>query len=234
MQSGMQQEENVIRLFADAVSKRATEPVVPQNEEQEAYVDSMYENPVTFGVGPAGTGKTFLASSTAADMLIDGSIRKLYVTRPMIDDEDIGYLPGDENDKFRPYFAPVYEALEERLGKGFLDEMIKHGRVEIAPLAYMRGRTFKNAFVILDEAQNTTRKQMKMFLTRLGTDVTVAINGDVSQKDIKGPDGLSHALELFSGKEDFGSVEFDVSKVERSAIAQTIVSTYEQDEAPQS
>lgn len=226
--SEAEQQENIVRSFmAQAVQKAAREPVEAMSEAQGHYILGIQSNDVTFGLGPAGTGKTFVATALACDDLIDGTIERIYVVRPMVETEDIGYLPGDVYEKFLPYFRPVYDVLTERLGKGFTDYLIREGRIEVAPLAFLRGRTLKNAVVILDEAQNTTPKQMKMFMTRLGQNCRAVINGDVEQCDLDSPSGLPEAFEMFKGVPGFGYVEFRPEDVRRSDLAQRVVDTYE-------
>lgn len=220
---------DVVRFLADAKTKQAKEPVEARSEAQGHYLISMSQNDITFGIGPAGTGKTFLSAAEACEALLAKEVEKIIITRPVCEaEENLGFLPGDVAEKFAPYFAPVREALEERLGKGFVEYLIGTGKIEIAPLAYMRGRTFKNAFVILDEAQNTTPKQMKLFLTRLGENVRVVINGDSTQQDIRAAvNGLDDAKRRFSRTPGFGLVEFEATDVRRSALVQRIVESYE-------
>lgn len=220
-------QEDVFFFLAQARKKAAEAPAEARTEAQGHYFLSIDTNPVTFGLGPAGTGKTYCATSRAVEALLAKEVSKIYVVRPMVETEDIGYLPGEVEDKFRPYFRPVYDVLEDRLGKGFCDYLISTGKIEVAPLAFLRGRTLKNAFVILDEAQNTTREQMQMFLTRLGEGVTAVINGDENQVDIKQPSGLIHARLLFEGVPGFGVVQFETGDVRRSALAHKIVEVYE-------
>lgn len=221
--------EDVAFFLSQARKKAADAPIEAQSEAQGHYLLSIDTNPVTFGLGPAGTGKTFCATARACEALMAQEVWKIYVVRPMVETEDIGYLPGEVEDKFRPYFRPVYDVLEERLGKGFTDYLIRIGRIEVAPLAFLRGRTLKNAFVILDEAQNTTREQMQMFMTRMGENVQVVINGDENQVDIAEPSGLVHAHALFDGVPGFGSVQFEAGDVRRSELAHKIVERYELD-----
>ena len=229
VQAGVTITVDVAQFLAQAQSKRIKEPVEAQSEAQGHYLISMAENVVTFGTGPAGTGKTFLSAAAACDALLAHEVDKIVITRPVCEaEENLGFLPGEIADKFAPYFAPVREALEERLGKGFVAYLIGTGKIEIAPLAYMRGRTFKNAFVILDEAQNTTPKQMKLFLTRLGENVQVVINGDSTQQDIRTViNGSDDAKRRFSRSPGFGLVEFEACDVRRSALVQHIVESYE-------
>ncbi len=225
-QQASQATEDVAFFLGQARQQRVLKPIEAQTEAQGHYMLSIARNDVTFGLGPAGTGKTYVATSMACDALVEREVRKIYVVRPMISTEDIGFLPGEVEDKFRPYFRPVYDVLEERLGKGFTDYLIKIGKIEVAPLAFLRGRTLKDAFVILDEAQNTTPEQMEMFMTRMGENVTVVINGDESQVDIPGPSGLPNAYHLFRDVPGFGSVVFEAADVRRSQLAQRVVEGY--------
>jgi len=227
MDEAARAEAEVAFFLSQAKSKAAEAPVEAKTEAQGHYFLSIDTHPVTFGLGPAGTGKTYCATSRAVEALLAQEIKKIYVVRPMVETEDIGYLPGEVEDKFRPYFRPVYDVLEERLGKGFCDYLIRTGKIEVAPLAFLRGRTLKDAFVILDEAQNTTQEQMHMFLTRLGENVTAVINGDERQVDIKQPSGLVHARRLFEGVPGFGVIQFEPEDVRRSALAHKIVEVYE-------
>ncbi len=220
---------DVARFLATANTRRVKTPIEAMTEAQGHYILSITSNDVSFGTGPAGTGKTFVATALACDALLAGEVDKIVVTRPVIEaEESMGFLPGEVADKFAPYFVPVREVLEERLGQSFVKYLIENGKIEIAPFAYMRGRTFKRAFIILDEAQNTTPKQMKMFLTRLGEDVTVVINGDSSQQDIRAArNGLDDAHQRFSRAPGFGAVAFEKGDVRRSALVQRIVDNYE-------
>lgn len=227
-QAGDDTTNELLHFLADAKTKKTKKPLEAMTQAQGHYIIDIESKPVTFGLGPAGTGKTYVATAMACDALLNQEIDTLYVTRPIFDEEDIGFLPGDENDKFAPYFTPVREVIEERLGTGFTEYLIKVGRIKIAPFAFMRGRTFKNAFVILDEAQNTTPKQMKTFLTRIGQNSTVVINGDSSQQDIPGDtNGLDDAYSRFKTSPYFGSVVFENADVRRSELVQHIVEQYD-------
>lgn len=199
-----------------------------KNEKQKLYINSFKHNLVTYGIGPAGTGKTYLCASIALADLIDQRVNKIIVTRPVLDIEDLGYLPGDMYDKFAPYFQPVKDVFEEHIGKSFIENLIKNGKIEIAPLAYMRGRSFKNAWIILDEAQNTTPKQMELFLTRLGENCKVVINGDPRQKDILGTSGLTQSLEVLHNTKGIGVIQFEKEDVVRSGLVQLVVEAYEE------
>jgi len=226
--------QDVARFLAQAQTRQIKDPIQAQSEAQGHYILSINRHDVTFGIGPAGTGKTFVSAAMACDALMAKEVDKIVITRPVVEaDENMGFLPGEIADKFAPYFVPVREVLEERLSKGFVEYLIETGKIEIAPFAYMRGRTFKNAFVILDEAQNTTPKQMKLFLTRLGENVRVVINGDSTQQDIRvAVNGLDDAYQRFSRTPGFGAVEFESGDVRRSALVQRIVESYETHPAP--
>ena len=204
------------------------EPIKPMTPTQNKYIECITHNVLTFSVGPAGTGKTWLATALAARELLDRNIRKLILTRPSVEaGESLGFLPGDLDQKFSPYLAPFIDCLFERLGKNATEYLLKNGSIEAIPLGYMRGRTFKDSWVILDEAQNTTPAQMKMFLTRIGEDTKVIVNGDTTQKDIKGVNGLSDALGRFVGTDDVGIVKFDRTDVVRSGLVRVVLDKYQ-------
>lgn len=203
-------------------------PIEPLNESQHRYINAIKGFELTFATGPAGTGKTWLCGALAAQALQEGVIDKIIITRPAVEaGESLGFLPGEIEDKFDPYLQPFRDVLNERLGKSFVEYMLKIGRIEAAPLAYMRGRTFKRAFVILDEAQNTTPNQMKLFLTRIGHDCKVVVNGDIRQKDIHGQSGLDDAVNRISHIPSVKCVRFTRKDVVRSGLVQEIVEAYE-------
>lgn len=208
--------------------KRDTSPITPLNEVQKRYLNAMKGFVLTLATGPAGTGKTWLCAALAAQMLESGEIDKIIITRPAVEaGESLGFLPGELEEKFDPYLQPFRDVLNERLGKSYVEFLIKRGQIEAAPLAYMRGRTFKNAFVILDEAQNTTPTQMKMFLTRIGHDCRVVVNGDMAQKDVKGESGLEDAVARLSYIPSVKHVNFTREDIVRSGLVQEIVSAYD-------
>ncbi len=183
-----------------------------------------------FGVGPAGTGKTWYAAALAADALAAGEIEKIIVTRPAIEaGESLGFLPGDVEEKYAPYFRPVREALEERLGSGQVEYMIKAGVIEARPLAYLRGSTLKDCWVLADEMQNTTPQQMKMFLTRIGERSTFIINGDIRQKDIGGNSGLEDAAKRLAHLASVTVVQFTAADIVRDPMCQAIAEAYDAD-----
>jgi len=204
--------------------------IYPKTFNQKYYVECITNYDLVFGVGPAGTGKTFLAVAQAVADLKNNKVKKLILTRPVVEaGENLGFLPGDLKDKVDPYLVPLYDALYEMLGTETTTSLLEKGIIEIAPLAYMRGRTLENAFVILDEAQNTTKTQMKMFLTRLGFASKMVITGDPSQSDLpKGiPSGLNQALTILKDMEDIKIIEFDKLDVVRNPLVQRILERYE-------
>lgn len=206
-------------------------PIEARNEAQAHYLNAIERKQLIFATGEAGCGKTWISAAKAAEALILKHVERIIVTRPVLQaDEDLGFLPGDISEKFAPYFRPVYDILVKRLGASFMQYCLRPeiGKVEIAPFAYMRGRTFENAVVILDEAQNVTAAQMKMFLTRLGENVTVIVNGDITQCDLpRGvPSGLSDALARFEEDEMVGIVRFGKEDCVRSALCQRTLHAY--------
>ncbi|MGM0431595.1 MAG: PhoH family protein [Spirochaetota bacterium] len=204
--------------------------IVPKSENQRQYMQSMIQEQVVFGVGPAGTGKTFLAIAKALEQLQNGQVHKVVLTRPVVEaGENLGYLPGDLSQKIAPYLRPLYDAMEVVLPLHTIRKMEENGVIEIAPLAYMRGRSLQQAFIILDEAQNTTREQMKMFLTRLGFGAQAVITGDITQIDLpsRKKSGLIHASELLNDTQGIDVIYFNSSDVVRSALVKRIIDAYE-------
>lgn len=204
-------------------------PLQAQNEAQGQMIATIQTKRVTFVTGPAGTGKTFVATSLAAEMLERGEIERLVIARPMVGcDEEIGFLPGTEAEKYAPWLDPFMDVLEGKLGKKKVETYFKYGKIVAKPLMMMRGSTFRNAFVILDEAQNTTEGQMKMFLTRLGNGSRVVIDGDVEQTDLPASkkSGLVDAISRFKGKSSFGIVEFTENDIQRDPLVREIVKGY--------
>nr|WP_321314696.1 PhoH family protein [uncultured Ligilactobacillus sp.] len=210
---------------------RMGKPIRPKNFSQRQYVQNIKCNDLTFGIGPAGTGKTYLAVVMAVAALKKKEVEKLILTRPAVEaGESLGFLPGDLKEKVDPYLRPIYDALYAILGTEHTERLIERGVIEIAPLAYMRGRTLEKAFVILDEAQNTTRAQMKMFLTRLGFGSKMIVNGDKSQIDLpKGhqQSGLVDAERLLQNLPHIGFVHFDAKDVVRHPVVSEIIKAYE-------
>lgn len=207
-----------------------TTPLEAKTENQRRYINAIKNFTLTIATGPAGTGKTYICASLAAQALKEGTIDKIIITRPAVEaGESLGFLPGELEEKFDPYLQPFREVLEERLGKTHVEYLLKNGRIDASPLAYMRGRTFKNAFVILDEAQNTTPVQMKMFLTRIGHDCTVVVNGDMAQHDLRGMSGLEDAVRRVTHIPAVKHIAFDRSDIVRSGLVQEIVAAYDMD-----
>lgn len=209
----------------------AGKPVRPKTMGQKAYVDAMKDHMIVFGLGPAGTGKTYLAMAMAITAFKNNEVERIILTRPAIEaGEKLGFLPGDLQSKVDPYLRPLYDALYQIMGaESFLKNMEK-GLIEVAPLAYMRGRTLDNAYIILDEAQNTTEAQMKMFLTRIGFGSKVVITGDLSQKDLAGGvrSGLDVATKVLSKVEDIAFCHLTSKDVVRHPLVQKIVKAYEE------
>lgn len=206
--------------------KRSTTPLVAQNNKQQRYINAIKNFDVTFGLGPAGTGKSYCATVIAADMLATGTIEKIIVTRPAVEaEEEFGFLPGELTEKYEPYLIPIREILNERLGKGATEYYIKSGKIEAVPLGFMRGRSFKNAFIIFDEAQNATVNQMKLFLTRIGQDCKVVIDGDESQTDISNS-GLADAARRIAHIPCVKVVQFDRSDIVRSGFVAEVLDSY--------
>ena len=217
--------------LADIVLKTKKRHIYPRSATQAKYIQEMMKNEMVFGLGPAGTGKTYLAVALAVSMMLEGKIDKIVLSRPAVEaGENLGFLPGDLKDKVDPYLRPLYDALYEMLPAEQVDKKLAIGEIEIAPLAFMRGRTLSNAFVILDEAQNTTPMQMKMFLTRLGENSRMVINGDLSQVDLpRGVvSGLKDALDTLDKVPGISSVTFSASDVVRHGLVAKIVKAYEE------
>ena len=206
--------------------------VTPRNRTQLKYLKTMDENEVVFGVGPAGTGKTYLAMASAINSLKDKKVGRLVLTRPAVEaGEALGFLPGDLTEKILPYLRPLYDALYDMIDPDEVNRMIDKGQIEIAPLAYMRGRTLNNAVIILDEAQNTTSEQMLMFLTRLGEGSRCVVTGDPSQSDLKKgiPPGLKEAQRILSNKvEGVDFVQFERADVVRHRVVAAIIGAYDE------
>lgn len=198
---------------------------------QKQYVDAIKKNTVVFGVGPAGTGKTYLAVCMAVSAFKSKQVEKIILTRPAVEaGEKLGFLPGDLQTKVDPYLRPLYDALQELLGLETYAKLMERGVIEVAPLAYMRGRTLSNAFIILDEAQNTTKEQMKMFLTRMGEGSKTVVTGDVTQIDLDGKEsGLVHATKILEGVEGIAVCRLTAKDVVRHPLVMRIIRAYEKD-----
>ena len=204
--------------------------IKPRGDNQNRYVHSIRQQDINFGIGPAGTGKTFLAVACAVDALERDEVRRILLVRPAVEaGEKLGFLPGDLSQKIDPYLRPLYDALYEMLGFDTVTRLIERNIIEVAPLAYMRGRTLNHAFVILDESQNTTREQMKMFLTRIGFGSSAVITGDITQIDLpRGTEsGLKHAMRVLDGVDGIGFTHFKSKDVVRHPLVQRIVQAYD-------
>ncbi|KJY61448.1 MULTISPECIES: PhoH family protein [Lactobacillus] len=216
-------------LIRDAKGK----PIRIKNMGQKQYVEAIEKNDVVFGIGPAGTGKTFLAVVCAVAAFKKGEVSKIVLTRPAVEaGESLGFLPGDLKEKVDPYLRPIYDSLYSILGTNTTDHLMERGVIEVAPLAYMRGRTLDDAFVILDEAQNTTDAQMKMFLTRLGFNSKMIVNGDMTQVDLPGRQrsGLIDAQHILKNINQIKFIHFSANDVVRHPVVAKIISAYEKEE----
>lgn len=226
------QRTSLREVFQDTVlvASRAR-PIAPKSLAQKRYVDAIREKDVVFGIGPAGTGKTYLAMAMAVRALLDKQVKRIVLTRPAVEaGEKLGFLPGSMQEKVNPYLRPLYDALDDMMDMDRAASLIEKGTIEVAPLAFMRGRTLNGAFVILDEAQNTTGEQMKMLLTRLGYDSKAVITGDVTQIDLPSVarSGLVEAREVLSGIDGIGFCYFTEVDVVRHPLVQKIIVAYEQ------
>lgn len=213
------------------VIKTRRKSIVPKTLGQKAYLQSIFKNDVVFGIGPAGTGKTYLAMAAAVSMLIEGKVDRIILSRPAVEaGENLGFLPGDLNEKILPYLRPLYDALYDMMSQADVEKLIEKEIIEIAPLAYMRGRTLNHAFVILDEAQNTTPEQMMMFLTRLGEGSKMVITGDITQIDIpkSRSSGLLEVREILNNLKDISFHTFEAGDVVRHHLVQKIILAYDQ------
>lgn len=223
--------DEVDELFGEMVAiTNKGKPIKCKTVGQKKYVDLMKKKTITFGVGPAGTGKTYLAVAIAVNEFKAKKVDKIILTRPAVEaGEKLGFLPGDLQEKVNPYLRPLYDALQEMFGNETFSKMLERGTIEIAPLAYMRGRTLSNAYVILDEAQNTTKEQIKMFLTRLGENSKMVITGDLTQIDLpRGlTSGLRHAIKILKDIDDIGIIKLNERDVVRHPLVQKIVKAYE-------
>jgi phosphate starvation-inducible PhoH-like protein len=225
------------QLFSNRVQTSAKKaPVTPKTVGQQLYVQAIRDHDLTFGIGPAGTGKTYLAMAMAVAALRDGKVSRIILTRPAVEaGEALGFLPGDLYQKLDPYLRPLYDALHDMLPADEIQKHMERGVIEIAPLAYMRGRTLNNSFIVLDEAQNTTTEQMLMFLTRLGFGSKVVVTGDPTQIDLPSSkrSGLVEAQQALIEVEGIGMVRFEKRDVVRHPLVQRIVNAYELHRQPQ-
>ena len=228
-------EDKIGQFSADVLCVTAKgKPIKAKTLGQKRYVDAIRKNLVTLGIGPAGTGKTYLAVAAAVAAFRAGEVNRIILTRPAVEaGERLGFLPGDLQSKVDPYLRPLYDALFEMLGAETYQKYLERGNIEVAPLAYMRGRTLDDSFIILDEAQNTSREQMKMFLTRLGFGSKIVITGDVTQIDLptEKVSGLKEAMRVLKGVEDIAICTLTGADVVRHVIVQRIIKAYEADEA---
>ena len=228
---GEDSEDKVARLAGDCICVTSKgKPIKPKTLGQRTYCDDIKNNTITIGAGPAGTGKTYLAVAMAVNAFRAQQVDRIILTRPAVEaGEKLGFLPGDLQQKVDPYLRPLYDALFDMLGAETYQRYVERGSIEVAPLAYMRGRTLDDSFIILDEAQNTTGEQMKMFLTRLGFNSKMVITGDVTQIDL--PDGkrsgLKEAVRILKGVEDIAIFRFTEKDVVRHKLVQDIIRAYE-------
>ena len=214
--------------------KTPKKSIVPRGNNQRNYIESINQNDINFGIGPAGTGKTYLAVASAVDALLKEKVDRIILMRPAVEaGEKLGFLPGDLSQKVDPYLRPLYDALYEMLGIERTEKYLEKGIVEIAPLAYMRGRTLNNSFIIVDESQNTTKEQMKMILTRMGFGSYLLINGDLTQIDLPKniESGLAHAVRVVNDTEDIGVVHFDSKDIVRHPLVRKIIDAYKRFES---
>ncbi|MEW4981817.1 MAG: PhoH family protein [Cycloclasticus sp.] len=230
MQETQMQVNQPVDMEDFAVIHTRKKIIKPRGGNQQAYVKSIPDNDIVFGIGPAGTGKTYLAVACAVEALESEKVARIILARPAVEaGERLGFLPGDLSEKINPYLRPLYDALYEMLGVERVEKLIEKNIIEIAPLAFMRGRTLSEAFIILDEAQNTTPEQIKMFLTRIGYGSTVVVTGDITQIDLPGhtESGLKLVTKILKNIPDISFTHFTGSDVVRHPIVQKIVSAYE-------
>lgn len=231
------QEEGIVEIDRDLICHTLQgKPIKPKTLGQKKYVDSIREGMITFGLGPAGTGKTYLAMAMAITAFKRNEVNRIILTRPAIEaGEKLGFLPGDMKDKIDPYLQPLYDALQDMIPAAKLKDLMENNVIQIAPLAFMRGRTLSDAVIILDEAQNTTTHQIKMFLTRLGMNAKMIVTGDMSQIDLPSSQtsGLVQAIKILKGVAGIGKIEFGKKDIVRHKLVQRIVEAYEKFEEKQ-
>jgi phosphate starvation-inducible PhoH-like protein len=220
-------------LSSDVVIKTPKKNIFARTEKQKKYINNLVSSNIIFSLGPAGTGKTYLAVAVAVSKLISGEVKKIILSRPAVEaGENLGFLPGDLKEKIDPYLIPLYDSLYELVGYEKMQKKIEDGTVEIAPLAFMRGRTLKDSFVILDEAQNATDTQIKMFLTRLGKNTTMVVNGDPSQIDLppSKSSGLLKSVNILDNLDEIKITRFDTTDVQRHPLVSKIIDAYKKNQ----
>ena len=229
VKKNMELNQSNVKSFKQLI-KTPRKSVIARSEKQSEYINALKENDIIMSLGPAGTGKSFLAVSVGVTMLMEKKIERVILSRPAVEaGEKLGFLPGDMKEKVDPYLRPLYDALYELFGADKIDKKIESGEIEIAPLAFMRGRTLKNSFAILDEAQNATETQIKMFLTRIGENSKLVVNGDPSQIDLinKSQSGLIKSKNLLKNIEEIKIIEFDHTDVVRHPLVSKIIRAYQ-------
>ena len=229
VKKNMNPKESNVKSFKQLI-KTPRKSVIARSEKQSEYIKALKENDIVLSLGPAGTGKSFLAVSVAVTLLLEKKIERVILSRPAVEaGEKLGFLPGDMKEKVDPYLRPLYDALYELFGADKIEKRIENGEIEIAPLAFMRGRTLKNCFAILDEAQNATETQIKMFLTRIGENSKLVVNGDPSQVDLpnKNQSGLTKSQNILKGIKEISTINFDHKDVVRHPLVTKIVKAYQ-------